>query len=82
MPLFYFDVFKCRDPITDATRRIVADAAVARSHALNPLIHLAKHDCPDYQISDFRMKIRDETGRVVLITRLFEKKKVTRVQTH
>jgi len=70
MPQYYFDVIECGDPLTDANGTVLPDFAAAREYAFKGLTHVAKHHCRDEPFCDFRMKVRDELGKTVLIVSL------------
>ena len=70
MPQYYFDVIDCGDPLPDAKGRELPDSAAAKEYAFRSLSHLAKHHCRDEPFCDFRIKVRDELGKTVLVLSL------------
>jgi len=67
MPRYYFDVIDCGDPSTDKKGRELFDLGAVREHAFKGLSHMAKHHCRAEPFCDFRIKVRDENGKVVLV---------------
>ena len=49
---------------------MLPDFAAAREYAFESLSHVAMHHCRDEPFCDFRIKVRDELGKTVLVLSL------------
>jgi Domain of unknown function (DUF6894) len=71
MPRFFFDISYCGSYHEDEVGVELAGLDEAKDQALQTLPDVAKYDIPDGNRRDCIITVRDETGRRVLIARLY-----------